>query len=400
MKRHSDRPEPARTVRDEIIGLGSRSLRKNYFGTLQKHVADLARFRELLDVVSDAIVVVALPGYPVVDANRTARALLRGGPEDVEGRPLASFFRPRVWRRLERVLRSTRDEPREPPLLRIGGRAGRVFAVALREHAFGTRRYVVVIARDVTERQRAARALMQAKDEAERIARAKSEFLSIASHELRTPVTALQLWLQKADRSSTAILPAKLLAPVRRLVAIVDELLAVSRLERHDLHPRRGPLDLRQVVSQVVQDFRARAPERRFELVDGPPVPAMADPVSAGQVVANVLENAVKFSPRASIVSVRVWHEGASAWVAVADHGPGIPAQERSRLFAPFSRLIDTRTVPGLGLGLFMSRQLARMQGGDIAVGDTPGGGATITVSLPAAGLAVRPAAGAEEEHP
>jgi PAS domain S-box-containing protein len=399
MKTRSDRPAPARTERDEIIGLGSRSLRKNYFGKLQKHVADLARFRELLDVASDAIVVAELPDYRIVDANRAARALFPGAPEEVEGRPLASFFPPRVWGRLERlVLRTARGEP---PLLRLGGRAGRVFAVALQEHAFGPKRYVVVIARDVTERQRAARALMQAKDEAERIARVKSEFLSIASHELRTPVTALQLWLQKAERSSTAAIPpAKLLGPVRRLVAIVNELLEVSRLERRDLHPRRVVLDLRRVVSQVVEDFHARSPDHRFELVDGPPVMALADPVRAARVVANVVENAVKFSPRDSTVAVRVWRNGESACVAVADRGPGIPAWERDRLFAPFSRLVDTRTIPGLGLGLFMSRQLTRMQGGDVAVGDTPGGGATVTVSLPAAGPRARRPLVPEEERP
>jgi PAS domain S-box-containing protein len=384
MKRRSEPPKAREIVRDEIIGLGSHSLRKSYFGKLQKHVADLARFRELLDVAADAIVVVEIPGYRVVDANRAGRELLDPSGESPGGRPLPSFFSRPVWSRLERfILRP--ESGAGPPVARAGGRSGRELEIASREHAFGSTRYLVLVARDVTERRRAARALMHAKEEAERVARAKTEFLSIASHELRTPITSLTLRLQQARRVSEggAAPVEKLLGPVQRLAAILDELIDVSRLERGDMRLSPVRVDLRGLVADVVEDFRTHFAQHRFDLADGPPAFALADASRAAQVVAQFLENAVKFAPPCSAIDVRVWSEPRFARVSVADHGPGIPALERERLFTPFSRVAGTRSVPGLGLGLFVSRQIARMHGGEVVAADTPGGGATLTLTLP-----------------
>jgi two-component system CheB/CheR fusion protein len=373
-------------LRDEIIGLGSRSLRKSYFGKLQRHVADLARFRALLDVATDAIVVVELPAYEIVDANRAARALLGAAGGRPEGRPLAAFFSAPVWRRLERLIRPASESSRAPErhVVRVGGRGGRELEIASREEAFGPNRYLVLDARDVTERRRAARALVEAKDDAERLGRAKSEFLSIASHELRTPLAALQLRLQQALRSGRADprIEQQLLGPVRRLSDLVDDLLEVSRLERGPFGLDRARIDLRTVVAGVVEEFQSRISDRRVALAGGAPVPVLADGKRAAQAVSNLLENAVKFSPLESSIEVRVWCDARSAFVAVTDHGPGIPMEDRGRLFTPFSRLPAARTVPGLGLGLYLSRQIARMHGGDIVAGDTPGGGATFTLSI------------------
>ncbi len=387
MKKHSEPPKALETLRDGVLGLGSRSLRKSYFGKLQRHVADLARFRALLDVAGDAIVVVRLPEFEVVDANRAALALLGAVGEKPEGRPLASFFSGPVWRRLELLFRSS-SEPGGGPqrvVVRVGGRAGREIEIAWREESFARNRYLLLLGRDVTESRRVARALILAKQEAERAALVKSEFLSIASHELRTPLTSLRLRLEQAVRSGRegARIAEKLLGPVHRLVAVVDDLLAVSRLERGSVGLKRARIDLRAVVGDVVEGFRARIGPRCVELAAGDPVSSLVDSARVGQVVANLLENALKFSPPDSRIEVRVWCDLEAAYVAVADHGPGIPEEDRDRLFTAFSRLPCARTIPGLGLGLYVSRQLARMHGGDVVAGDTPGGGATFTLSIP-----------------
>jgi len=387
MKRRSEPPKAPEILRDEIVGLGSRSLRKSYFGTLQRHVADLARFRALLDVAGDAIVVARLPDFEVVDANRAALASLGAVGEKAEGRPLASFFSAAAWRRLEPFFRRS-SEPGGGPhrfVVRVGGRAGRELEIASRAESFGRNRYLILVGRDVTERRRAARALIVAKEEAERVARAKSEFLSVASHELRTPLTSLRLRLEQAGRSDRAgaRIAKKLLGPVQRLVAIVDDLLEVPRLDRGSVGLKRGRIDVNAVVRDVVEDLRTRVGGRRIELAAGPPVSSLADPARVGQVVANLLENALKFSPPESRIEVRVWCDPESAYVAVADHGPGISEQDRARLFTLFSRLAGSRTIPGLGLGLFVSRHIARMHGGDLVAGDTAGGGTTFTLSIP-----------------
>lgn len=383
MKRRTD-PPPS-TVRDEIIGLGSRSLRKSYYGPLQRSAADAARFRALLDDVSDAILVAALPDLRIVDANRAARRLIGAGGADPRGRDLSTLLPPPAWRRLRPHLRE-RAGTGAPVLVRIGGRRGAELEVAIREEAFGPDRYVVLVARDVTERRRALRAIVEAKRAAEALARAKSEFLSIASHELRTPLTTLQLRLQQAARAGEAApVVGALLGAVRRLTVIVNDLVEVARAERGRLDVKLVATDLRDLALEHVSELRPAARDRIVRVHSAPAARAMADPDRVLQILANVLDNALKYSPRDRAVEVLVGEDVRFASIAVADHGPGIAPADREGLFTPFSRLPSARTIPGLGLGLHVSRQLARAQGGDLTVAETPGGGATFTLSLPRA---------------
>ena len=351
MNRRSEPPKAPEILRDEIVGLGSRSLRKSYFGKLQRHVADLARFRALLDVAGDAIVVARLPELEVVDANRAALASLGAFGEKAEGRPLSSFFSAPAWRRLEPLMRRSWEPGRglEGLVFRVGGRNGRELEVASREESFGQGRYLILVGRDVTERRRAARALIIAKEEAERVARMRSEFLSIASHELRTPLTTLRLRLGQAVRSDRACAQVgeKLLAPLHRLVAIVDDLLEVARVDRGSVGLKRGRIDLRTVVKDVVSDLPRRTGGRRVELAAGPSVFALADPVRVRQVVANLLENALKFSPPESRIEVRVWCDQA-------------PSTSPSRTTVPESR---RRTLIGCSRRSPGSLGRARFQG-------------------------------------
>ena len=303
MNRRSEPPKAPEILRDEIVGLGSRSLRKSYFGKLQRHVADLARFRALLDVAGDAIVVARLPELEVVDANRAALASLDAVGEKAEGRPLSSFFSPPAWRRLEPLLRRSWEPGGglQELVFRIGGRNGRELEVASREESFGQGRYLILVARDVTERRRAARALIIAKEEAERVARMRSEFLSIASHELRTPLTTLRLRLGQAVRSDPACAQVgqKLLAPLHRLVAIVDDLLEVARVDRGSVGLKRGRIDLRTVVKDVVSDLPRRTGGRRVELAAGPSVFALADrcPHKAGPLAEGIVQGCAVACP-------------------------------------------------------------------------------------------------------
>ncbi|EPX63764.1 sensor histidine kinase [Cystobacter fuscus DSM 2262] len=379
------------SLRDSIVGLGERSIRKSYYGALQERITELARFRSLLDAIHEAIIVTELPGLRVLDANRKGLWMLGASNTAQLCQPLESFFAPNEWRILEACVHPSEREPRPGPGLLSLQREGeeRVLELSIRQDTFGQRQYLVLIARDVTERVRIEQALLAAKEEAEAAARAKAQFLGIASHELRTPLTSLLLLLQQGARRTGEACGGELLNRMlrlaRRLAVLVEDLLEVSRLEHDQIVMRPTHIDLRTIVADVVADFRARAPTRPLSL-RLPPAPAYveADTLRVVQVLSNLLENAIKYSLEGAPVEVRLELVEATARVWVSDQGPGIPEERRAQLFTPFGRLREAgQDSPGLGLGLYISRQLAELQGGKLELAPSRGEGTTFTFTLP-----------------
>lgn len=379
------------SLRDSIVGLGKRSIRKSYYGTLQERLTELARFRTLLDAIQEAIIVTELPGLRVLDANRKGLWVLGASNTAQLCRPLESFFASSEWRILEACVHPSEREPRLGPGLLSLRREGeeRVLELSIRQDTFGQHQYLVIIARDITERVRIEQALLAAKEEAEAAARAKTQFLGIASHELRTPLTSLLLLLQQGARRTGEACGGELLNRMlrlaRRLAVLVEDLLEVSRLEHDQIVMRPTHIDLRTIVADVVADFRAHAPTRQFSL-RLPPAPAYveADTLRVVQVLSNLVENAVKYSLEGAPVEVRLELMEGTARVWVSDQGPGIPEERRAQLFTPFGRLREVgQDSPGLGLGLYISRQLAELQGGKLELAPPRGRGTTFTFSLP-----------------
>jgi signal transduction histidine kinase len=237
------------------------------------------------------------------------------------------------------------------------------------------------------ERASLFRAGRRARSDARRAVRARDEFLSIAAHELRSPVAALQLRLGALRRSAGA--SAAALDPVARqgdrLAALVERLLDVSRIAagQLDLHP--ADVDL----AALVRDAAARA---RDELqhagcalsVEAPPaLPAAVDPLRMDEVIGNLLSNAARHAAGAPVALVLA-REGVLARLEVRDRGPGVPPAERGRLFDRFERGAASRA--GLGLGLWIVRRIVAAHGGVVRVEDAPGGGAAFVVELPLSG--------------
>lgn len=261
---------------------------------------------------------------------------------------------------------------------------------------------LVGIVLDITERKRAERALEQAREELEERVRqrtaqleaadqAKSEFLNIASHELRTPLTAMRLVLQKTRRGLDAQQPvpeesvSRIERYADRLTRMAGDLLDASRLERGTLHVHRTPFDLRELVHDITEDFRLQCPERRLDVVV-PEVPATvsADRHRIEQVVANLLDNAAKYTPRETPVEVRLELTPAGARVSVRDEGPGITSEDQKHLFQRFQRLASSIHQPGLGLGLYISREIIERHGGSLRIHCEPGRlGSVFTFELP-----------------
>jgi two-component system sensor histidine kinase VicK len=246
---------------------------------------------------------------------------------------------------------------------------------------------------EVRVRERTAE-LLELKDAAEAADRTKSEFLNIASHELRTPLTSLNLVLTQARRHldkgapvSDATLVSRMERYTGRLNRLAGDLLDASRLERGQLHIRTRPVDLRALVADVADDFHHQHPQRplEVELTEGVAwVGADRDRIE--QVLANLLDNAMKYTPREARVTVRLAQWDGSFRVSVTDEGPGIAPEEQERLFQRFYRLSSSIHQPGLGLGLFISREIVERHGGTLGVSSTPGRpGVTFFFELPRA---------------
>jgi signal transduction histidine kinase len=223
--------------------------------------------------------------------------------------------------------------------------------------------------------------------EAREAVRLRDEFLTVAAHELRTPLTTLRLQAQQLARGpQESETTRSLLRSVERLCRLVDQLLDVSRIAggRVQLHIERS--DLRSVVREAAARVgeEARRNGSAITIEDDGPVLAEVDPLRVEQVVANLLSNAIKYG-RGRPIEVSVRLDGACARVEVCDHGIGVAAEEQARIFERFARAVSVREYGGLGLGLFISKQIVDAHGGEIRVRSEPGAGATFTIDLPLA---------------
>ncbi|HEY6450133.1 MAG TPA: HAMP domain-containing sensor histidine kinase [Candidatus Cybelea sp.] len=217
------------------------------------------------------------------------------------------------------------------------------------------------------------------------------QFISDASHELKTPLTSInanaQMLLRWGDQDRT--IRRESLETIAResadLAGMVNGMLTLAKADRGDEIPKE-PLSLAQIASEVAQSAAPRAAEKQISLdfkYDGTPI-VYGDAHLLRQMVGNLIDNAIKFTDRGS-VNVRVGQNGETAWIEVADSGPGIPEEERAHIFERFYRADKARSriVPGTGLGLAIVRSIARVHGGEATADRAPGGGALIRVVLP-----------------
>jgi light-regulated signal transduction histidine kinase (bacteriophytochrome)/FixJ family two-component response regulator len=287
---------------------------------------------------------------------------------------------------------------------------GRVLEVVSRPLANGG---VVRTFTDITARKHAENALRAAREEAERSAQAKAEFLAMMSHEIRSPLSGLLGIIELLRETPLGREQTRMVELVHgsaaSLLQIVNDILDFSKMEAGSLTVSPEPTDLRQLVAAVIQPsaLAAAAKGIRFTSEVAPDVPASValDPLRLRQILVNLLSNAVKFTA-AGMVSLAVTRDagcnGADVLgFAVGDTGIGMTPEQLGRLFLPFSQAdaSTTKMFGGTGLGLTISRQLARLLGGDITVESEPGQGSVFRLRLPL--LAAEPvAASTREERP
>jgi PAS domain S-box-containing protein len=237
----------------------------------------------------------------------------------------------------------------------------------------------VVVARDETERKN----LQDDKD----------GWIAQVSHELRTPLTPIKGFLHTLQRRDAAFsaedrqrIYEVMLREEQRLEDLVSSLLQSTTLDRKGPVSVPEVLDWHDLVDQQVDLYRRSDPTRTVELdVHGPIPPVVADPALAVGVLTNLISNGRKYAPEGTTLHVRLEVEGGHVVTVVGDEGPGVPANDRERIFDKFTRLGDhlTRAQQGVGLGLFIARRSVEHLGGTITCGDRPGGGAEFRFTLP-----------------
>jgi len=231
----------------------------------------------------------------------------------------------------------------------------------------------------------------------ERIAaleRTKTEFLNLASHELRGPITLIRGYLSMLSGGSLGpvspelnrVLPA-LSIKANEMNSLIEQMIEAARLEegRLELHPVDTDLrDLAQKAVDVIQPLADANHDIKVE-TSSEEVRATVDPERVGTIIGNLLSNAIKYSPSGGAVRCKVVRRGEMGIVEVTDEGVGIAPEEMDTLFTRFGRITnrETRHIGGTGLGLYLSRQLARMHGGDVTVMSIPGEGSTFSFAVP-----------------
>lgn len=221
----------------------------------------------------------------------------------------------------------------------------------------------------------------------------RDRFFAATSHELGNAVAAVKVWARHLMQARPDD-PEQLRIGLRNLAGsadqtgrLIEDLLSLSRIQEGRLTLGAWDLDVGNTVASAVEHLRLEAEVANVELVLQPPAGALRAHLDGGrvsQIVINLVANAIKFTPEGKTVTVRVGaHGDTGVRVSVTDSGPGISAENQERIFEPYEQIVGVARGRGTGLGLGLSRQLARLMGGEITVVSTPGHGATFHLDLP-----------------
>jgi signal transduction histidine kinase len=235
--------------------------------------------------------------------------------------------------------------------------------------------------------------LQERENELTELMKLRDNFVSIASHELKTPVTGLQLQLYLLDKDvSKPISDGENLKKrvrvcnqqIRNLVRLIDSMLDVSRMQAGRIEIQKQEANLTEVTEEVVSRLRDEAELAHCPLkVDlDPGVWGTFDPVRVGQAVSNLVSNALKYGPGKPI-SLALKKSPNEARITVRDEGIGIDAQDQARIFSIFERAVDRSNMSGLGIGLYLAKEIIDLHGGNILVSSTPNQGSSFEIILP-----------------
>lgn len=371
------------------------------------------RFRLLVEGVKDYAIFMLNPAGQVTSWNQGAERIKGYRADEIIGRHFSTFYVPedverrKPLRALAEAKRRGRYEEEGWRLRKDGSRfMANVLITALRDES-GELQGFAKVTRDITEKRRLQDRLLKAqkreaakfRELADRTAileRTKSQFLDLASHELRTPVSLMRGYLSLFEegvlgelnengRSAVSVLNGQML----QLHFLIDQMLQAAGLRTGALALNKEDFDLRELVARVVEWARELAAGDYTVTLSAPssPVLVTADREWLSTVLHNLLDNAVKYSPDGGSIDCELLSDGEWARLKVKDQGLGIDTDQQSQLFQQFGRLVnpETAAIRGAGLGLYLARELARLHRGDVIVESDARHGSTFVLALPLA---------------
>ncbi len=366
---------------------------------LREQTDELLEVQQLLEEAKDdyaeiqdlaPLPLLSLTGGGVIrSANLAAAELLGEARSRLVGRLLVSLCAPGQRMPVRALLSNPQTAQGDALKTELRLKDGTAIPVELRARASLRRPGVLYLTLlDSTERDREVRE----KEELLRASQSKDRLIAMLSHELRTPLTPAlaiaskmtqQPELGRELRESFEVIYRNLEAEAR----LIDDLLDATGIARGKVRIERRRVDLHQLLLQSLEAWRSRAQAKRISLVvelDAAHQLTHADPLRLRQVFANLLGNAVKFTPEGGQIAIRTWDGPSSTVIEVSDSGVGFPPEDTERLFAAFEQLADdARRGPGLGLGLAIAKGLVELHGGSIsATSAGVGRGARFLVQL------------------
>ena len=345
---------------------------------LGKRLDELSRDRARLDAILAGMVegVLVLDGHGRIQlANRAAQGMLRMDTTSI-GRPYVEVIRhPDIAAQLGTALRGEEADNRELALTRDPSRTFVSRAAPVTRGGGGG---AVLVLHDITDLRRA--------DQIRR------DFVANVSHELRTPLTAIRGYIEALLDDEPDVADARKFLQIiarhsARMERLVSDLLRLARLDARQEALDLASCDMQQLFNTVVGDVALTVESKRQHIattVDPAAGRITADPAKLHDVLRNLVENAVHYSPEAAAIRLEATRENGAVRISVSDSGPGIPPDDLSRVFERFYRVDKSRSRPGgTGLGLAIVKHLIELHGGQARAENQPDGGARFVITLP-----------------
>ncbi len=371
--------------------------------TKGKELADSTAFQtSLISQMVDALVTMDKDGI-VLSFNQAAEDIFGYRSEEIIGksaRCMVSKDREKSFTDLLRLFQATHDDAPRNHVFNLQGldRNGYEFPIEISITRLWQKQKIIFscLVRDVSEREQYERELLQAKIEAEKASRAKSEFLSSMSHELRTPLNAIIGFTELVEISleddTSKQYTKHILKASDHLLDLINQILDLSRIESGQLEVAIDTVNLQKVFSDVMSLMTPLAEAKNItlntHLNEYDDYFVHADPVRLKQVLINLVSNAIKYNRDEGKVDIGITKQAEKLLsITVSDTGKGLNPQQQQRIFKPFDRAgIDGNSnIEGTGIGLTISRHLIKHMGGDIGVESTPDIGSNFWVTLPIA---------------
>jgi protein-histidine pros-kinase len=380
-------------VQTESARKGEQEARKALESAIAQVRESERRFKGLAAATFEGVVVFR-DGH-VVDANARAEELFGISSPQLLGDPVLNLFDPSSMAELSFLIQDERGGSVELVGRRYDGSTFPT-VVSVVEASHRGRPAQVMVLRDITDQKRVEEVLRRSLHEAEANSMARSSFLANMSHELRTPLNSVIGFANILRKKVGSELPpreadylARIISNGEHLLALIEDILDLSKIDAERMDLLREPLQLEEIIDDVVRTLDIQARKRGIELVTEVPQsmrPLVADSRRLKQVLFNLVGNAVKFTLQGS-VRVRVEAEeesGRPLRIDVIDTGIGIPSAKIEEIFAPFHQIdaSSTRSFGGTGLGLTISRSLCDLMGFTISARSDEGKGSTFTIDL------------------